>query len=376
MRPSITAAAIAAVLALTAAGASVHAGDSPQPAAGDVAIPDGYRRVVDDTGTISVAIPDWWTYVDTSLYLDGNGGLHPSIKASPAILQEPACDGCGPGLELPQLHYWATPYEEEDAIEGCDEPESAPIDNGRFVGHLHQGVGCDAAIDEIHAHDVSRSMTAHLSFIYWSAGATPEGVEPVGGREAALETWAVIQDTFDWTGVPVVSLPPSNVAPSDSLYFYPGFGSVPRLGEEPVRGSGCGSQGQIGDVIPDGLWAGYVDALELDAAGAGTIGIDLLCIYFGESARAVATEGTANILNNDPDYLIVNNNERVRTLPTSPSLVLRESVADGDGACLEASPESPVQPEPKPDTQAWIRVDGGAVAWVLWGCGPFGEPGG
>lgn len=168
------------------------------------------------------------------------------------------------------------------------------------------------------------------------------------------------------------NLPPAVVDPGESLYFYGGFEDVPKLGEEPVRGTNCGAGGQIGDVIPDGLWAGYVEALEFDAAGAGTVGIDLLCIFFGDSARAVAAEGTANILSHDPDYLIVNNNERVRTLPTAPSLVLRESVVSGDNSCVEASPGSFVEPGPRPDTQAWIRVAGGAVTWVLWGCGPFG----
>ncbi len=53
-------------------------------------------------------------------------------------------------------------------------------------------------------------------------------------------------------------LPPAVVDPRSPIWPYGPFWNVPQLGSEPVRGSGCGSQGQIGDVIPDGLWAGYV----------------------------------------------------------------------------------------------------------------------
>ena len=54
------------------------------------------------------------------------------------------------------------------------------------------------------------------------------------------------------------SPPPAVVDPGAPLWPYGPFWNVPQLGSEPVRGTGCGSQGQIGDVIPDGLWAGYV----------------------------------------------------------------------------------------------------------------------
>src|SRR5690606_629886 len=42
------------------------------------------------------------------------------------------------------------------------------------------------------------------------------------------------------------------------------FFDVPQLGCEPVSGTGCGGDGSIGPVIPDGLWRGAV--MSFDAA--------------------------------------------------------------------------------------------------------------
>jgi hypothetical protein len=364
----------AAALSSATTPPSAHAMPNPH------AVPAGYKRVVDDTGTISVAVPESWTYIDTAPDEFGDGARYPTISASPA-LGETMCSECSPMPQLPELHFWVEPYR-ESALEGyCGDPGAVPFDNGRFTGYRINDTGCDAAVDEVHAHHVSGALTAHLSFIYWSAGPRPDGIQPVGGMDNSRQTFDVILGSFDWTGSPIPdlgpsqpppptqgNLPPAIVDPSDSLYFYGEFWSVPRLGREPVRGSGCGSQGQIGDTIPDGLWAGFVTDLDVTGSG-GAVGIDLLCIFFGESAQAVRDEGTANIINDEADYLVVNNATRVRSLPTPPSMVLRESFESADGSCTEATPGSFVEPGPRPDIQAWIRVHEGHVTWVLWGCG-------
>ena len=157
-----------------------------------------------------------------------------------------------------------------------------------------------------------------------------------------------------------MSPPPAVADPSAAIWPYGPFWNVPQLGSEPVRGTGCGSQGQVGDVIPDGLWAGFVtnEATRRSA-------IDLLCVYSGAAAQHVISEGTANIVNDEPDYLVVNNNTRVRSAPAAPGIVLRDS-SPVDGECVENVAAAHT---PQPARQAWVRIDGGQVTWILWGCG-------
>src|SRR5215211_2051915 len=48
---------------------------------------------------------------------------------------------------------------------------------------------------------------------------------------------------------------------TDDIYGYVDFYGVPHLGWETASGTGCGGDGSIGDVIPDGYWRGYVRSL-------------------------------------------------------------------------------------------------------------------
>ena len=52
---------------------------------------------------------------------------------------------------------------------------------------------------------------------------------------------------------------PGPATVTEPVFPYAAFGDVPRLGNEPVRGTGCGADGSIGEVVPDGIWAGFVD---------------------------------------------------------------------------------------------------------------------
>ena len=148
---------------------------------------------------------------------------------------------------------------------------------------------------------------------------------------------------------------------------YGEFWNVPRLGREPVRGSGCGADGRMPDVIPDGLWAGYIS---YDAA-TDRFWIDLLCIFAGDAAQAVIAEGTANIVNDEPDYLVVNNSEQRRGAANDLRAIAYGD--DVDGRCRPFTAASgdhltPDQSELRPDSQAWIRIAEGAVTWIVYGC--------
>ena len=166
------------------------------------------------------------------------------------------------------------------------------------------------------------------------------------------------------------NLPPAYPDYSDGVgkvWPYGTFWNVPQLGTEPVRGSGCSTSGQIGDVIPDGLWAGYPTAYDWNT---NTIGINLLCIFYGDSAQAVLTQGTANVVLNDPNYLIVNNQDRIRSMPSALSAIIVGQY-DAAGNCVEGDHLSPEAVDQFPACDWPAGVDPhrpGQVTWVFYGC--------
>jgi hypothetical protein len=220
------------------------------------------------------------------------------------------------------------------------------------------------------------------------ATGTRIAVEPMGTPVGSLDQLVATTTTTSTTTAPATTAPPppSNLPPARpagdpfAAWPYGEFWNVPQLGSEPVRGSGCGANGQLGDVIPDGLWAGYVSY----DGGTDTFWIDVLCIYYGQSAQQVLAGGSATIVNDEPDYLIVNNSERRRQAANDTQVVF---ISDDTGnGCRPAGAElsNPGQSHITgftegtyfyPNLQAWVRIDGGAVTWFVYGCDtgfPFG----
>ena len=121
------------------------------------------------------------------------------------------------------------------------------------------------------------AVTVDILFVSWSADQAPQTAE----RQTELtQLFDTILSTVEWTGVAydeALALDaadrhervrrPGRAAAArrhgrrhavvHPALAYPSFRDVPQLGVEPVRGSGCGASGDLGDVIPDGLWAGY-----------------------------------------------------------------------------------------------------------------------
>jgi hypothetical protein len=345
---------------ITVAGAGAPTAAAPHTPAAP-AVPAGFQRVVDDTGTISVAVPEGWV-VDTARFnVEHDGVGFPSITASPGRTP-PGCEGCAEGWLLPEFTVFAEPYRELSTESDCGEPATEPFDNGAFVGVRRNGVGCDMWVDEVLASEVNGALNIRVSMIYAGPIDSEQPVVPVDDAQALFDQ---MLQYVSWTGspypTPPTGLPPARPSdPAAAVWPYGPFWNAPRLGDEPVRGSGCGSQGEIGDVIPDGLWAGFVTN-----ESTPTVSIDLLCIFTGDVAGQIVSEGTANIINNEPDYVVVNNNTRLRTAPAAPGMLLRDSSVVG-GECVE-DPAAAHNPEPA--RQAWVRIDGGQVTWVLWGCG-------
>jgi hypothetical protein len=329
------------------------------------AVPPGFQRIVDDTGTVAISVPASWTNISTVPAVAPDRTVNPNIYAGP------------PGNDaFPVVSVWVEPFRAGAGVQDVAWCTSTvqPYASGDFTGQRGWDTGCDTGLlyQYIVASPSAQQFTVTVSFAYNSAADEPtlEAVAhslealameyPPPSATAPVGCFVRCHEEVEGAAVGGVSPPPPIVDPGAPIWPYGPFWNVPQLGSEPVRGTGCGSQGQVGDVIPDGLWAGYVTN-----EGSPAIDIDLLCIFAGPAAQHVITEGTANIVNDEPDYLVVNNNTRLRSAPAAPGIVLHDS-APVNGECVE---NAAIPHSPQPARQAWIRIDGGQVTWILWGCG-------
>jgi hypothetical protein len=109
-------------------------------------IPDGYVRLVDDTGTITVVVPESWTDVDTVPISDA-AGVIPYITASPDY------DSFQQTYGTPGVVFAALPYRDDvrsvidefGLTTGCEKIRLEPYDDGVFVGLAQVGTTCGTA---------------------------------------------------------------------------------------------------------------------------------------------------------------------------------------------------------------------------------------
>jgi hypothetical protein len=155
--------------------------------------------------------------------------------------------------------------------------------------------------------------------------------------------------------VPVGSAPvPTGVWTFDGDWL----DAVPQLGNEPVRGSGCGADGSIGDVIPDGWWFGLVTSSD-----GAQFGFTLGCAYYGESAQSYLEECGEEcewVESFMPRFYT----DRVWTVPTETGIVkeLTQSCA-ASAAALESQFLSDGR-----SLLSWIHVVDGRVDYVRYSC--------
>jgi hypothetical protein len=157
--------------------------------------------------------------------------------------------------------------------------------------------------------------------------------------------------------------PPAYAAAGGAVWPYGQFWNVPQLGQENrVRGTGCGSTGEIGDVIPDGLFAGLVTGHD-----ANNVSIDVVCVY--DVPDATALPAGATIIAGAPGYVVVNNSTRPRTMPMDQDIVLRLGVRDAADNCVDGTTTTQWSAIPA-DRQVWVRIHQGRVTWVFADCQP------
>lgn len=213
---------------------------------------------------------------------------------------------------------------------------------------------------------------------------TTETLPPLEGAPSTLPLPGLVTTTVPATGATADPTAPTvATAPGATTTASPGgvtwggwpYYEVPQLGSEPVRGSGCGADGSIGDTVPDGVWNVIVG----DGTGAdrfwsgGTIQLDLRCVYAGDAGLAQwntvcgAAPGADACLSQSPDWFVVNANSRLRTMPVAAD------VAYGVGA-LGSPPCAGVSVDPlSPDApwrfmDSWVVVSGGVVTTVVAAC--------
>lgn len=226
--------------------------------------------------------------------------------------------------------------------------------------------------------DVPLASTFFSHGTQWIDGAGCPFDQPAVPFDATRDAWLFITGGQAAWAVSScagpASAPPPPASGSGFQFPYADFWSVPQLGEEPVRGSGCGGDGSLGDTIPDGLWYGWIEAI-----GSSSLDLDVVCVYYGAEAQRLFDEFIAE---HGEDYgappsfgadgFPVNNSTRTRAVPLAPSYELIDAQwVDNYGyqVCLPPQGDAvagyPADSFPKP---SWVFISGGQAQWSLTEC--------
>jgi hypothetical protein len=127
------------------------------------------------------------------------------------------------------------------------------------------------------------------------------------------------------------------------IVAYPSLSEVPQLGQDPVRGSGCGLGDQFGNSMPDGLFFGSF------SPDGGDVSFDVICVYYGASAIDKGADENASA------FFAVNTGTRERQVPLAADFVYRVGTWTPDGQCVDAGPIGNAD---------WAEADDGTVGWL------------
>ena len=168
------------------------------------------------------------------------------------------------------------------------------------------------------------------------------------------------------TATTVLALAPAGVGSADGttddVYGYADFYGVPHLGHETASGTGCGGDGSVGDVIPDGYWRGYVRSLR-----ATDLDFDLVCVYGNDVNPDLIAQWTAQHPGETqpwvPDGFLIDNSARTRLVTTAPGFFTHGAAWAGTSC--------PFNGAATPFDQArdtWIRIVDGQALWAVSSC--------
>jgi hypothetical protein len=138
------------------------------PTDGDFVLPDGWTTLVDDTNTITVAVPDTWVDIDTTPLTNNDGTVMPSIIAATNV-QTFIAEFTEPGVLYRAVTYDADQQAVMDSnglTAGCRRKSVEPYDDGAFVGLHGIWTSCGPTFDpewhQIVASPPSQSFTVVL----------------------------------------------------------------------------------------------------------------------------------------------------------------------------------------------------------------------
>lgn len=179
-------------------------------------IPAGYVQLVDDTGMLTIVVPDRWTDVDPLPAGDVDGEPQPWLAASTDIetfLQSFDASGA---------LYIAFPFDPDPQFlidqfglgEGCSEFVVEPYEDDQFVGLAQVGSGCGADGDGswtlVVANPADQSFTAMVQV----QAATAADAE---AARIALESFSTTAETSGAaaSGMPGSSIPEPDIPETD-----------------------------------------------------------------------------------------------------------------------------------------------------------------
>jgi len=135
-------AAVVGAVALAMVGSPARA-SAPPTSPPDTA-PEGYVRLVDDTGLLTIVVPETWTDVDPVPVEDVDNGPQPWLAASTDIEQFLQTFDAS-GALITAFAYDPDPQfliDQFSLLEGCTDFVVEPFDDGRFAGLVQLGIGC------------------------------------------------------------------------------------------------------------------------------------------------------------------------------------------------------------------------------------------
>lgn len=180
-------------------------------------VPAGYVQLIDDTGLLTIVVPEAWSDVDPVPAEDVNGDPQPWLAASTDI-DEFLQSFDASGALFTALAYDPDPLfliDQQGLPEGCAEFVVEPYDDSEFVGLVQLGTGCgengEASWTLVVANPADQSFTAMVQL----QSATSADAEAI---RVALESFST---TVDTSGPPETSGPdtggPDSSAPASSV---------------------------------------------------------------------------------------------------------------------------------------------------------------
>ncbi len=174
-------------------------------------LPEGYVRLVDDTGYLTVVVPETWITLDTAPAANEDGSARPYIFASGVDLAA-FNDTFASGLLYAAVPYAADPEAIITAgglTAGCETTEVEPYEDPVFTGFVQVGENCGeggGTWNMIVASPEDQSFTAQVVL----------QIESADDQEA----FDIVLQSFTYAGDPTVD--PSIMVPSAPSSSVPG----------------------------------------------------------------------------------------------------------------------------------------------------------